>query len=474
MNKEKQLIKNTAIVSIGKICTQLITFFLLPLYTALLSTEQYGVVDLMNTLVSLFLPIVTLQIEQGIFRYLIDCREDEEGKRKIITTSMLFITIQSILYLVIFFIASSFINNEYKYFLATNLIAGMFSTILLQISRGLGDNFKYAVGSFISGVVIVILNVIFIAGFKWGAYGMLAATLIGNVSCALYIFLSKKIYTYIKIKNFEKSTLKEMLKYSIPLVPNMISWWVVDASNRTIVSYVLGVGMNGILSAATKFSNVISTLYSVFNLTWTESAAINIDSEDRDEFFSKILDFIIRFFGALILGIIAFMPFVFSIMINDNFGNAYYQIPILMLGSIFNIGTSFLGSIYVAKKITKEIAKTSILAAIINLVLCLSLVNFIGLYAASIATAISYFAMTAYRAIDSRKYVKLKVNKNVVISYIIILIITIVFYYIQIKPICLVLAIIVAIYAVVINKNSIKFILNLLNKKRKDITDKQN
>ena len=474
MNKEKQLIKNTAIVSIGKICTQLITFFLLPLYTALLSTEQYGVVDLMNTLVSLFLPIVTLQIEQGIFRYLIDCREDEEGKRKIITTSMLFITIQSILYLVIFFIASSFINNEYKYFLATNLIAGMFSTILLQISRGLGDNFKYAVGSFISGVVIVVLNVIFIAGFKWGAYGMLAATLIGNVSCALYIFFSKKIYTYIKIKNFEKSTLKEMLKYSIPLVPNMISWWVVDASNRTIVSSVLGVGMNGILSAATKFSNVISTLYSVFNLTWTESAAINIDSEDRDEFFSKILDFIIRFFGALILGIIAFMPFVFSIMINDNFGNAYYQIPILMLGSIFNIGTSFLGSIYVAKKITKEIAKTSILAAIINLVLCLSLVNFIGLYAASIATAISYFAMTAYRAIDSRKYVKLKVNKNVVISYIIILIITIVFYYIQIKPICLVLAIIVAIYAVVINKNSIKFILNLLNKKRKDITDKQN
>ena len=474
MNKEKQLIKNTAIVSIGKICTQLITFFLLPLYTALLSTEQYGVVDLMNTLVSLFLPIVTLQIEQGIFRYLIDCREDEEGKRKIITTSMLFITIQSILYLVIFFIASSFINNEYKYFLATNLIAGMFSTILLQVSRGLGDNFKYAVGSFISGVVIVVLNVIFIAGFKWGAYGMLAATLIGNVSCALYIFFSKKIYTYIKIKNFEKSTLKEMLKYSIPLVPNMISWWVVDASNRTIVSSVLGVGMNGILSAATKFSNVISTLYSVFNLTWTESAAINIDSEDRDEFFSKILDFIIRFFGALILGIIAFMPFVFSIMINDNFGNAYYQIPILMLGSIFNIGTSFLGSIYVAKKITKEIAKTSILAAIINLVLCLSLVNFIGLYAASIATAISYFAMTAYRAIDSRKYVKLKVNKNVVISYIIILIITIVFYYIQIKPICLVLAIIVAIYAVVINKNSIKFILNLLNKKRKDITDKQN
>lgn len=469
MNKEKQLIKNTAIVSIGKICTQLITFFLLPLYTAVLTTEQYGVVDLLNTLVGLFLPIVTLQIEQGIFRYLIECRDNLEEKKKIITTSLLFTFAQSVLYLLIFFIISGFINNEYKYFLATNLIAGMFSTILLQISRGLGDNFKYAVGSFISGVVIVVLNVIFIVLFHWGAYGMLIATLIGNMSCALYIFLSKKIYKYINRKSYNKKTLKEMLKYSIPLVPNMISWWVVDASDRTIVTSFLGIGMNGILSAATKFSNVISTLYSVFNLTWTESAAININSEDRDEFFSKILDFIIRFFGALILGIIAFMPLVFSMMINEKFGEAYYQIPILMIGSIFNIATSFLGSIYVAKKITKEIAKTSIFAAVINLGINISLINFVGLFAASISTAIAYFAMTIYRAIDSRKYVNLRINKSVVISYILMLVITIVFYYIRIKLICFVIAMMVVIYAIIINKNSIKFILNLVKNKKENL-----
>ena len=67
MSKGKELLKNTAIVSIGKICTQLITFFLLPVYTAVLSNEEYGVVDLLNTLTSLLLPIATLQIEQGIF-----------------------------------------------------------------------------------------------------------------------------------------------------------------------------------------------------------------------------------------------------------------------------------------------------------------------------------------------------------------------------------------------------------------------
>lgn len=466
MSKEKQLAKNTAIVSIGKICTQLITFFLLPLYTAVLTTEQYGVVDLMNTLVGLFLPIVTLQLEQGIFRYLIDNRDDEEGKKKIITTSTVFIFVQAVLYLIIFFVASNFIKNEYKYFLATNLIAGMFSTIFLQIARGLGDNLKYAIGSFISGASIVVLNVIFIVVFHWGAYGMLLATMIGNLICATYIFLSKKIYTYINLKEFDKQTLKEILKYSVPLVPNMISWWVVDASDRTIVTSILGVGMNGILSAATKFSNVISTLYGVFNLTWTESAAININSEDRDEFFSKILDFIIRFFGALILGIIAFMPFVFSIMINEKFQEAYMQIPILMLGSIFNILTSFLGSIYVAKKITKEIAKTSVFAAVINLIVNIVLVKQIGLYAASISTAVAYFVMTVYRTIDSKKYVKLNINKRLVISYILIILITIITYYMKIKWISAIVATIVVAYVVFINRNSIQFILKLVKNKR--------
>ena len=72
MNREKQLVKNTFIVALGKICTQFISFFLLPLYTAILSTEEYGVVDLLNTYISLIIPIVFLQMDQAIFRFLIE------------------------------------------------------------------------------------------------------------------------------------------------------------------------------------------------------------------------------------------------------------------------------------------------------------------------------------------------------------------------------------------------------------------
>lgn len=468
MSKGKDLAKNTAIVSIGKICTQLITFFLLPVYTAVLSNEEYGVVDLLNTLTSLLLPIVTLQIEQGIFRYLIDCRENNEKQIKLITTIIRFMIIQSIACIVIFLCISPFIHNEYKYFLMANLLMGIFSSLLLQICRGLGDNATYAIGSFITGAFTVVLNVIFIVAFRWGAYGMLGATAISNFICAVYIFLKRKIYKYIKPKQFDKKILKEIIKYSVPLIPNMISWWIVSASDRTIISAVIGIAQNGIYSAANKFSGVFTTLYSVFNLTWTESASININSEDRDEFFSKILDFVIRFFGCLCLGTIAVMPFVFNILINEKFAESYYQIPILILGSVFNILVSFVGSIYVAKKLTKEIAKTSIISAVINIFVNIVLIKSIGLYAASISTVIAYALMFIYRWIDVKKYVKFNVNKILMFALIIMYGITIFTYYLKNTMISLVVLVIVVVFAIIANLNSVSYLKQIVKDKIKE------
>ena len=467
MSKGKDLAKNTAIVSIGKICTQLITFFLLPVYTAVLSNEEYGVVDLLNTLTSLLLPIVTLQIEQGIFRYLIDCRENNEKQIKLITTIIRFMIIQSIACIVIFLCVSPFIHNEYKYFLMANLLMGIFSSLLLQICRGLGDNATYAIGSFITGAFTVVLNVIFIVAFRWGAYGMLGATAISNFICAVYIFLKRKIYKYIKPKQFDKKILKEIIKYSVPLIPNMISWWIVSASDRTIISAVIGIAQNGIYSAANKFSGVFTTLYSVFNLTWTESASININSEDRDEFFSKILDFVIRFFGCLCLGTIAVMPFAFNILINEKFAEAYYQIPILILGSVFNILVSFVGSIYVAKKLTKEIAKTSIISAVINIFVNIALIKSIGLYAASISTVIAYALMFIYRWIDVKKYVKFNVNKILMFALTIMYGITIFTYYLKNTTISVVVLVIVVIFAIITNLNSVSYLKQIVKDKIK-------
>lgn len=465
MSKESILAKNTAIVTVGKICTQLISFFLLPLYTAYLSTEEYGVVDLLNTLISLLIPILTFQIDQGIFRILIDKRNDEKGQSKLITSTIFFLGVQSVIYLTIFMIVSPWINNEYKYFLATNLVATAFTNVLLQISRGLGDNTKYTLGSFISATVTILLNVILIVGFKMNAYGMLTASFLGNVACIIYLTISLKLPKYIKRSNYEKNELKTILKYSIPLIPNQISWWIVSVSDRLIITYFMNVSMNGIYSVANKFSSVITTIYSVFNIAWTESAAVNFKEEDRDKYFSKILNIVIRFFGALCIGIIAYMPFVFNILVNESYNEAYMQIPILMIATMFNVLVNFLGSIYVAKKLTKEIAKTSFFAAIINAVINIGLINYIGLFAASLSTLFAWLAMLIYRFIDSKKHIKLKIDLKLVLSMIAICSISVVAYYMRNMALCGIVALGVTIYALIINKDSMKSITQIMKKK---------
>ena len=465
MNREKELFKNTAIVGIGKISTQVITFFLLPVYTALLSTEEYGIVDLLNTLVMLLVPIISFQIEQAIFRYLVENRENLSEEKKIISTAIYTVIIQIIIYTMVFFIFSNFINNQYKEFLLINVIACTLSSVMLQITRGLGSNVKYSIGNFIIASSTIIFNILFIVIFKFGAYGMLMANFIANTLCVIYVFLVDKLYKYISFKEFKKVVLKKLWKFSIPLIPNTISWWIFNASDRIIVTSIMGSGANGILAAAQKFSNVYATIFGIVNVTWTETATLYVNDKDRDVFFSKMINIIMRLFIALCIGIIAFMPFVFPIMVNENFGEAYYQIPILILASCCNVMVSLLSAIYIAKKDTKAIAKSSYISAILNIIINIALIKFIGLYAASISTFAAYFIIMLNRYKDIKKYVSLKMdNKMLLIAGIIILLILII-YYINNFILNLIGVIIACIYAFFSNRKYIKIIIEFFRKK---------
>ncbi|HFI0686296.1 TPA: polysaccharide biosynthesis C-terminal domain-containing protein [Streptococcus suis] len=430
MNREKKLLKNTIIVALGQIGSKFSVFLLLPLYTSYLSTVEYGTVDLLNTYISLLLPIIFLQMEQAIFRFLIDNRNNEKEKSILISTVLLTVLMQAVLLIILFLIVGKFIVNQYKHFFVANVIASMFSSLLLQTSRGLGDNFTYSLGSIVSGVGTIILNILFIVFFKWGAYGMLGATFIANLLCAIFVFLKLDIPKLFSFKAWNKTTLKSLWKYSIPLVPNALSWWIISASDRTIVSHFLGVGINGIYSASNKFSGIIVTLFSIFNMTWTESASMSINDKDSSSYFTNIINTSIKLFSTICLLFIAIMPFVFSLLITgESFSGAYYQIPILIIATLFNIVVSLFGSIYVALKKSSEIAKTSIYSAIINISLNLLFIRFIGLYAASLSTLISYFSMTIYRYFDIQKYIKVRIDLRESVTILILSVITLLAYY---------------------------------------------
>lgn len=465
MSREIQLAKNTIIITISKISTQFINFILLPVYTSLLTTEEFGVVDLLNTYVMLLVPIVTLQLENALFRFLIDTRKNNDEKTEYITTSLISIAIQSLIYFTILGFASSFIHNDYKYFLAINVVSHIFLSILLQISRGLGDNTSYALGSMTTATSTVFLNIIFVMVFRLGAIGMLSAVFISNILGAAFILFKKRIYQYISIKAFRKDKLKILLNYSIPLIPNALSWWIINASDRTIITTFIGLGANGIYAAANKFSGVYIMLYNIFNLTWTESASLYINDEDRDIFFNNTINVMFKLFSSICFGIIAFMPFLFSLLINKSFNQSFYHIPILMLGSLFNVVIGLYSAIYIATKQTKKVANTSIVAGIINITCNLVLINKIGLYAASISTAVSFFVLMIFRYVDVQKYVDIKFSNKLIISSVLMIVLLFVTYYRQKLIGHLIALIITIVYTIIINRKIIIQVIKFFKNK---------
>ena len=465
MSKEKQLLKNTGIITIGKVCTQMISFFLLPLYTSIFSTTEYGIVDLFNTIIACALPILTLQIEQALFRFLIDARDNEEGKVKLISSTAILFLLQTILYTVLFAIIQPFINNEYKYFLLINVIANMLSSLTLQVARGLGYNKEYSIGSAIVASFTVILNVLFIVVLKLRVEGMFLATFIANITAGIYILIANKTYRYIKLKAFKFKVIKSMLKYSVLLIPNAISWWIINLSDRTIISTFMSIGANGVYAAANKFSGMYINAYNIFNIAWTESAAVNINDKDRDEYFTNIINTGFKLFACVALIVIAITPFIFPLLINSKFDEAYKQIPLLMLSSLFNVGVGLVSVIYVAKKRAFDISKTSVLSALINIVVNLLLIKHIGLYAASISTIVAYLTMFIYRAIDSRKYVKFKLDFKMMFILLLAFSAMFVSYYLNILALNILMLVAIILFSVIYNKKSFVKIINILKRK---------
>ena len=456
MSKKKELAKNTIIIFAGKVSTQLISFLLLPLYTSYLVTEEYGFVDLITTYVTLIVPIITLELEMSVFRYLVDARKDKEETKKVFSNNFLILLVSLLIFAIGYLIVTCFWKFDYRFLILFDIIICTFSGNFLQIARGVGRTLDYAISCIITGVSTILLNILLIVVFRLGAFGMITAIAVANGLGALYLFIRLKMWQYVDFKKKDQKLIKEMYHYSIPLVPNGISWWIVNASDRTIITAILGTAANGIYAVSNKFPTILSSLLGIFNLSWSESAALYINSPDRDEFFSDISNTVTKLFTCLGVGMIACMPFVFPILVNSSYDEAYYYIPILVLGAVFNVIICLYSAVYIAKKMTKQVATTSILGAVINIVINIGLVHFIGLYAAALSTAISYFVMMVYRHYDLKKYMNITYEKGLLFKTICIFTFAIIIYYQRNIYLDIISLVVVVIYSVYMNKDFLR------------------
>lgn len=411
MNRSKNLIDNTVILFIGNVIPKLANFIILPILTSCLTKAEYGTYDLVTVVCSLLIPFATLQIQTAAFRFLIEYKNDEYEKAKVISNIFIFLLPISLCSLIIMFIILN------KYSITTRLlICGYFLFAILystcgQIARGLLASKTFASASVICSLSNLLSVFLFVYFLNMGLDGVFGCLLISAALPVCYMFFKINIFKYINLLAFDRKLLKELIAYSWPMVPNAMSMWIMNASDRFVISLFLGIEANAVYAVSKKIPNIITNVQSTFTMAWHESAALAASDSDFNEYYSKMFEVIFSIMAAVMICITICMPILFKILIKGDYREAYYQMPILLLGMFFFSISAYLGGIYTAKKATKSVGITTLVASIINLFTNLLLIKFIGLYAASISTLISYIFLVLFRMYDlNKKYVTLEYN----------------------------------------------------------------
>lgn len=404
----KKLFSNTLIFAIGTFSSKILVFLLVPLYTHALAPKDFGIADLLMQCANLLIPIVTLAITESVIRFGLDKRYN---KKTVFTTGFVVIICGMIVLLPIMPLLSmiKFVKG-YGILVYLYVLIASIKLHFSEFVRAKQLLKLYAFNGILTTFLMLTLNIIFLVVMKIGLVGYLLAIMLSDLISIIFLFFIAELYKYFSLKSLKKSALRQMLKFSVPLMPAMIMWWITNVSDRFLVQTFIGDSANGLYAAAYKIPTIITAIYSMFNQAWNLSAITEYDSSKKGRFYSNVFNsnqsvvYIVS--GGILLCVI---PLV-NILLDSKYFEAYKYIPFLVLAAIFTCFTSFLGSLYAATKKSKNSFYTLLFGAVLNIILNLVLIPTIGINGASIATFASYFLVFMLRIIDIKRFFHIKVD----------------------------------------------------------------
>lgn len=432
-DKYKKLLSNTLILSIGTFSSKLLVYFLMPLYTALLSKEQYGTADLITNAANLLIPFCCIGITHGVFRFAADESENNKivfssGVSVLLLTSAIFLAFSPLISLIPYF-------ESYAPLIAFYVISSNFHTLCKEYVRAKGHTRLYALQGIIGTALTIAFNLLFLIPMKLGVVGYVLSVAAADAVGTVFLIIVAHLYRDFSFTFVKGGKIREMLRYSLPMMPTTVIWWITNVSDRFVVTYICGSAENGLYSAAYKIPTLIALVANVFNEAWQISAISDSENEgEASRFFSAVFE---RYQAILFLGCSLLIPFsgiCTRLLLDASYFEAWRFIPVLLLATVFSSLVTFIGTIYILKKRTSMSLITAAFGAVLNIVLNFAMIPKMGAQGAGIATAISYFAVFALRAIHSKSFMpfelkvwKLALNTSVVLAQIVLMLLEVKF-----------------------------------------------
>ncbi|MBE6667534.1 MAG: hypothetical protein E7607_04395 [Ruminococcaceae bacterium] len=408
MGKYKRLLSNTAILGAGTFASKVLVLLLMPVYTRLLSTAEFGTADLITQTANLLLPLAAVGICDGIFRFTLDSGAD---KGKILSTGMVVLLCGSAAIcgvtqgLRFFDTLKGHIGLIILYVVAANIHLAFANYI-----RAEGKNALFAIQGIINTALTIGLNILFLVVFDMGSTGYVLSVVVADLSMCVILFFAAGLYRVISPKKIDAAVAKDMLKFSIPYIPTTVMWLITSVSDRYIVTAYRSVEENGLYAVAYKLPTMISLVSGVFIEAWHFSAVKDADDEERADFFGTVYD---NFMGVMFMCgslIIAGAQIFTRILVSDAYFDSWQYVPVLVIATTFSALVSFMGSVYFLKKKSAVSMLTAMAGAVTNIILNFILIPKYGAFGAAVATLICYILVYVIRAVNTRKYVRFNLH----------------------------------------------------------------
>ena len=402
MGNYKKLGKNIGLMFIGNLVTKILSFFMVPLYTSVLSTAEYGIADIISTTVLLVLPIFSVLMDEAVLRFSLDKGKDirQVFSLSIYISTMGFIIVMAISP-VIFLIDSL---KDYYWFVVLYYVASWLYNITSSYAKGTDRVGIYSIGGVLHSVLFIGINLLTLLVLKWGIYGYLLATSVSNLVVVVYLFFACGMQNkFISFRTVDRQLARDMIRYSTPMIPDYLTWWVNNAADRYFLLWICGEAVVGIYSVAHKIPSLLNSISTIFASAWRISSVEDFGSQESKNFYKKTF----RMYSAFLLIGSACLILVTKVLAKILFANDFFiawQItPILLLANIFSAQSIFIGSIFTASKNTKLLWVAPLIGALTNIVLNSLLIPFWGGVGAAIATTIGYCVIMIVQIINTRK-----------------------------------------------------------------------
>ena len=402
------LLGNTLVFALGGLAVKAVSLVLMPLYTTALTAGEYGMAELLNSAIEIVLPLLSLGVVEALYRFSID---DDVPKGELFAGSLVVLGGGVVCAGVACALGRVLWNMEHagSFFVLFCSVCVFKATT--QLARGLGHVRRFVAYGLINALAMVVSTYLLLVRAHLGVEGYLWSFTIGYLVGGLVAFLGSAEYRLLAPFRFDRDLLRRMLVYSLPLVPNLLSWWLVSVSGRYVVLWGSGVVAAGLFTAASKMPALVNIVASVFQQAWQYSTAREIDSPDRGAFFGSVL----RGYSLATLStaglVIALNRPISRVMLQAEFAEGWRYVPLLMLVASFGVISIFFESFYQALKNSGVLMVSTALGAVVNVILGVALVPFMGPWGAGLAGAVAYMLVLVVRARDLRRRINLPIDR---------------------------------------------------------------